>query len=579
MAAAVDMQSTGHRHLLDTIDKLRAQGISRHVDLPQIVVTGDQSAGKSSVFLCTRFATQLSVRRSPSVGLKASIIQGPNRSQPQKEKLQQFCPYLKNDNLDLTCLVELAEEEMGITPEFRAFSEDILRIEISGPQQPHLTMVDLPGLFQAGNSTQSDKDSEIVAEMVFSYMRRPRSIILAVVSAKSDFTLQQVTRPARQFDPQGDRTLGLITKPDTLDGGSDSEASMAQNKASPHDRDRAEAEFFSKGVWAMSNPSTVGVVAMRSRLSNVLKNQIVAQLPNLLLDVEGKIVQSKTKLKKPGTPLVSIAHKRHYLLLISQQFSQLMEAAVGGLYNDSFFGSARTEEGSRRRLRAIVQMLLTNSKDIMHEKGCSRVTVEDEEKKDDRPLKDREILRSQYIEEVGDFINKNRSIELHETFNPLIVGEPYPEQCRPWAVISKILATELLAAVHSISHAMVHHVAMEETADKLDPLIYPSIHKLGVELEESFECLIRPHQELHPITYSHALTENVHKAQTERREGRANAQIENECGPPVPVIRPSRQEIRISRGALKSVLTADVDADMMCYGSALAVDSWRLITM
>lgn len=54
-------------------------------------------------------------------------------------------------------------------------------------------------------------------------MSRPRSIILAVVSAKSDFALQQVIRHTRKPDPQGMRTLGLITKPDILDVGSDSE--------------------------------------------------------------------------------------------------------------------------------------------------------------------------------------------------------------------------------------------------------------------------------------------------------------------------------------------------------------------
>ena len=54
-------------------------------------------------------------------------------------------------------------------------------------------------------------------------MANPRSIILAVVSAKNDHANQIVTKLARDVDPKGVRTLGIITKPDTLRVGSESE--------------------------------------------------------------------------------------------------------------------------------------------------------------------------------------------------------------------------------------------------------------------------------------------------------------------------------------------------------------------
>ena len=116
---------------------------------------------------------------------------------------------------------------MGIS-EIKRFSTDTLRIELSGPNQPHLTMVDLPGYFRAGNSNQSVEDAATVTGIVRQSMKRPRSIILVVVSAKSDLALQDVTGLARELDPLGKRTLGLITKPHTLDAGSDSEAPYLQ---------------------------------------------------------------------------------------------------------------------------------------------------------------------------------------------------------------------------------------------------------------------------------------------------------------------------------------------------------------
>jgi hypothetical protein len=120
-------------------------------------------------------------------------------------------------------IVDEAMGAMGLVGTEKVFCTDILLVEVSSPEQPHLTLVDLPGLFMAGNKDQSVEDAKLVESLVLSYMEQPRSIILAVVSAKSEFALQQVTQRAREVDPEGHRTLGLITKPDTLDVGSESE--------------------------------------------------------------------------------------------------------------------------------------------------------------------------------------------------------------------------------------------------------------------------------------------------------------------------------------------------------------------
>ncbi|KAF2022998.1 hypothetical protein EK21DRAFT_27807, partial [Setomelanomma holmii] len=202
------LQTNDHRDLLDIIDKLRSQGISRFVDLPQIIVCGDQSSGKSSVLeaisgmsfptkdnLCTQFATELILRRNPSVGVEVHINPGPDRSDEEKKRLCAFLHVL--DDFNIASVIEEAKHAIGINRNDKVFSTDILRVEISGPSQPHLNMVDLPGLFLAGNKDQTKEDLKTVESLVLLYMKEPRSIILAVVSAKSDFALQQVTRHAR----------------------------------------------------------------------------------------------------------------------------------------------------------------------------------------------------------------------------------------------------------------------------------------------------------------------------------------------------------------------------------------------
>ncbi|KAK5011753.1 hypothetical protein LTR28_005089 [Elasticomyces elasticus] len=105
---------------------------------------------------------------------------------------------------------------MGLRSTGSAFADDVLRIQISGPSQPHLTIVDLPGLIHSENKFQTLADVKLVQDMVQRQISNRRSIILAVISAQNDFANQVVLKLAREVDESSVRTLGVITKPDTL---------------------------------------------------------------------------------------------------------------------------------------------------------------------------------------------------------------------------------------------------------------------------------------------------------------------------------------------------------------------------
>lgn len=226
----------------------------------------------------------------------------------------------------------------------RAFSKDLLRIEISGPDRPHLTIVDLPGLIHSETKQQSMADVELVQDVVKSYMKEPRSIILAVVSAKNDYANQIVLKLARTADRTGMRTLGVITKPDTLIPGSDSEhmyASLAQNLDvefrlgwhvlrnmdsetgawSLPKRDAEERRFFNEGIWSTLPKSILGIATLRERLSRLLLGQIAAELPGLIKEIELKSTACRTQLQKLGLPRASIEEQRHYLLTLSHRWN------------------------------------------------------------------------------------------------------------------------------------------------------------------------------------------------------------------------------------------------------------------
>jgi hypothetical protein len=109
----------------------------------------------------------------------------------------------------------------------------VLSIEICGPDRPQLTLVDLPGLTHSENQSQSRDDVILVSELVERYIAESRTIILPIISAKNDYANQIILDHVRRVKPDGSRTLGIITKPDDLPPGSDSEksfVSLARNE-------------------------------------------------------------------------------------------------------------------------------------------------------------------------------------------------------------------------------------------------------------------------------------------------------------------------------------------------------------
>ncbi|KAF2206158.1 hypothetical protein CERZMDRAFT_103746 [Cercospora zeae-maydis SCOH1-5] len=551
--AGAELQSEDHRNLLDIVDRLRLTGITRYIDLPQIVVCGDQSAGKSSVLeaisglrfptkdnLCTRFATELVLRRNETVGVKVSIIPGSDRNPEECRSLSQFNHKIDIVDPDLSGLIEQAKQAMGLS-DMKVFSSDVLRVEFEGPEQPHLTLVDLPGLFRAGNREQSVDEAPIVHEMVRSYMEKPRSIILAVVSAKSDFALQEVTKYSLELDSHGVRTLGLITKPDTLSRGSESETAyitMAHNKdvvfrlgwhvlknrsfetrdVSTAVRDLQESQFFAAGAWASLNPSTVGIQSLRPRLSNILKNQILENLPSLHADVVSGIEECKARLEQLGEPRNTAQQQRSYLQHVSSKFSVLLKAAVDGVYSDSFFGHARTKEGQQKRLRAVVQNRLEDFAEDMRSRGHSRVIVEDDKESDSDHHHIERIRRSDYIASVKELMRHSRGTELPGTFNPEIIGELFREQCQPWRGVVAEVRRDILQCVRWTARAVLEAVAVTDTVDALFTFIDRAIDGLGHEVERKLDEMLRPHLAGHPITYNHYLISNVQKVQASRRK-------------------------------------------------------------
>jgi GTPase SAR1 family protein len=556
--------------LLDKIDELRTIGVGGLVELPQLIVCGNQSSGKSSVLeaisrvrfpaksnVCTRFATEVILRRNPSSKIKVSIEPGPSRADEQeRRRLRSFAYEDFSNGEDLPPLIEKAKEHMGITESVNAgFSDDVLKVEISGPDKPELTLVDLPGLYYSTSQEQDLQGILIVRKLTERYMKNPRSIILAVISAKTDYHLQEVLNIAERFDPKRERTLGIITQPDILEANSEEEDTYLQfiknqkihleigwhvlrNRSfetrdiSDDARDEMEKAFFNQGRWTSLSRECVGIDSLRRRLSTILLKLIRRNLPGLITEIQDKVSDRQEQLSRLGPPRSTLQQQRGYLLNISSNFERITVQALNGMYADDFFGGLDNTSSIEdfRRLRAVIRQLNDYFADAMAIRGCRRKIVDRRSlfSKNDlqvaagNPYMDvwepEVVERSSLEAEVAKQARNNRGIELPGNANQLLVGSLFRDQSKPWESLAKGHLMKAWESARYFTLLVVQHVTDDHTYSLLiGSIIDGELEKLKQSLLEKLDELTAYTKRGHPLPVGKSFLSQIQKARSNRQ--------------------------------------------------------------
>uniref|UniRef100_A0A3B4CV83 Dynamin-1-like protein n=1 Tax=Pygocentrus nattereri TaxID=42514 RepID=A0A3B4CV83_PYGNA len=182
------------------------------IQLPQIVVVGSQSSGKSSV-LESLVGCDFLPRGSGIVTRRPLVLQLVNvppleerRKQEHGIKAEEWGTFLHRKNQTLTL--------GGISPE-------PIHLKIYSPNVLNLTLVDLPGITKVPVGDQPEDIETQVQEMILSFISNPNSLILCVSPANSDLATSDALKLAREVDPDGRRTLLVVSKLDLMDAGTD----------------------------------------------------------------------------------------------------------------------------------------------------------------------------------------------------------------------------------------------------------------------------------------------------------------------------------------------------------------------
>lgn len=585
-ASLDDLQSKEYRQILDMVDRLRTCGLGSILPLPQLVVCGDQSAGKSSVLeaitevpfprkenLCTRIATEINLRRDARETVRTEIIPDGSRSPSEIEKLKNFNVTITNLR-ELPDLIEQAMDLMGLNDlpsadqnSARAFSRDVLRVEIAGPDRPQLTLVDLPGLILSANKDQSEADVKLVHSLVGDYIAEKRTIMLAVISAKNDFANQGILNKCKEVDPNGQRTLGIITKPDFLRSGSANEMTwinLAQNNNvyfelgwhmlknrgeedmdwSFEKRNAQERAFFSNGQYRTLPESDKGVTTLRSKLSKLLFKHLKKELPNLQAELNAKHDKTVEALEQLGEKRSTTAEQKRFLMSVATSYQTIAASAVDGHYEHTLFDAIDTDKGledsgNMRRLRAAVQHLNLQFASQMRQYGhkfkiwATKDTAgtnsqsdlpEPEISEGYSAAKEHqsEISREDAVEWVKQILIRTRGRELPGNFNPLLMSQLFWEQSEHWHTLAIAHIVKIDALCCAFVKAAIDHVVFSDVSTKLQALkLDDAMKKRRTNACEELHQLISDKQRP-PITYDPSYTATVQEARSQKTTAKFN---------------------------------------------------------
>ncbi|KAM7093023.1 dynamin-1 isoform 2-T2 [Molossus nigricans] len=346
------MGNRGMEDLIPLVNRLQdafsAIGQNADLDLPQIAVVGGQSAGKSSV-LENFVGRDFLPRGSGIVTRRPLVLQLVNATTEYAEFLH--CKGKKFTDFEEVRL-EIEAETDRVTGTNKGISPVPINLRVYSPHVLNLTLVDLPGMTKVPVGDQPADIEFQIRDMLMQFVTKENCLILAVSPANSDLANSDALKIAKEVDPQGQRTIGVITKLDLMDEGTDAR-DVLENKLLPLRRgyigvvNRSQKDIDGKKditaalaaerKFFLSHPSyrhladRMGTPYLQKVLNQQLTNHIRDTLPGLrnklqsqLLSIEKEVEEYKNF--RPDDP----ARKTKALLQMVQQFAVDFEKRIEG---------------------------------------------------------------------------------------------------------------------------------------------------------------------------------------------------------------------------------------------------------
>jgi GTP-binding protein EngB required for normal cell division len=312
------------------------------IDIPQLVVVGSQSSGKSSILnsilgmdilptgsnMVTRGPLQLELIQTKKeikacfgeyvestwLNLNEIPIDFPNPSDEQKAEIRSMIKQLTN---------QYAGNDMNIT-------DSPIYLRIYSPNIPNLSLVDLPGLTMVACTDKGQpKDiKERIRNLIGTYIKNKSSLIMAVMPARTDIEADIALDLIKEYDPRCERTVGILTKIDLMNEGTDI-THLLENKVSKDlqlghgyyaikNRNKLEMErmtvieglkdeyrYFSEHpIYSNQRyKEFMGIPCLCKNLSGLLVKSLKKSFPRILEKINRDLESNSQALNKLGDPI------------------------------------------------------------------------------------------------------------------------------------------------------------------------------------------------------------------------------------------------------------------------------------
>ena len=354
------------RKLINLIDQLRDCGVNEYIQLPRICSLGTQSSGKSSVLESIVGLDFLPrgdgvVTRRPLELRLCHINHGEPWAIFEERKGQKFTDFNKVREMIETLTDEVCKEDKNIV-------DKPIVLNVYSQTCPDLTLVDLPGVTRVPVGKQPKNIEQITKDMATRYIKDPLTIILCVIAANSDIATSDGLKLAKEIDVGGSRTLGVLTKLDIMDAGTDARKALLNeeihlklgyvgvknrskqdlvNKIPMGEALKKEKEFFkSHPIYKNMPQGYLGTDVLINKLTKIYFKIIRENLPRIIRAVNDHIKTAEEELASLGQPMpLDDAGKMSLLWTMLNEYCDIFRNVLRGKFDNKKLSFLKDEGG------------------------------------------------------------------------------------------------------------------------------------------------------------------------------------------------------------------------------------------